>query len=236
MASGGSGYTVPMTPHAGPMRLEDDVPAATDGSRSHHGAETERPRGSLRRPPVSRRGLVVWFGAYVVMTGAAILVGFLIVDHLGGVRDLDTRVAHWLGDRRTATWNDLTWVGSGVAEAVVKITATIVLSLVFIWRWRRWSEPTLLAGALGTRGDGVHHCELRRRSRTTADLPPRLDTTDLELSVGAHRGRGRVLRGDRDHRVLAHAQRRRSRRRVRRGDPAPGDRGLRRACTVVCTI
>ena len=137
--------------HGDPHRtnlVEDDVQPVLDRSRSSQGIEGERPRGSLRRPPVSRRGLLVWLLAYVVMTGVAILVGFLIVDHLGGVRDLDTRIARWLGDHRTPTWNDLTWVGSGLAESSVKIAATVVLSVVFLWRWRRWTEPALLAGAL----------------------------------------------------------------------------------------
>ena len=31
---------------------------------------------------------------------------------------------------------------------MVKIIATVVLSAAFLWRWRRWSEPALLAGAL----------------------------------------------------------------------------------------
>ena len=97
---------------------------------------------------MNRRGLLLWLIAYVVLTGAAIAVGLLIVHRLGDVRDFDTRVAHWLGDRRTGLWNDVTWVGSGLAEAVVKIAATVVLSAVFLWRWRRWTEPALLAGAL----------------------------------------------------------------------------------------
>jgi len=120
---------------------------AETAHRRGHGDDRGR-RSSLRRPPVDRHGLIVWLTAYVVLTGVAIGVGFLIVDHLGGVRSLDTRVARWLGEHRTGTWNDLTWVGSGLAEAVVKITATVVLSAVFLWRWRRWTEPALLAGAL----------------------------------------------------------------------------------------
>ena len=49
---------------------------------------------------------------------------------------------------RTDTLDAMTWLGSGSAEAVVKIGVTFVASLVFIWRWRRWSEPALLAGVL----------------------------------------------------------------------------------------
>jgi undecaprenyl-diphosphatase len=35
-----------------------------------------------------------------------------------------------------------------IADAYVKIPATIVLSVFFLWRWRRWTEPALLIGAL----------------------------------------------------------------------------------------
>ena len=126
--------------------ISHEPPNAAIADRPHEPREKER--STLRRPPVTRRGLVAWLLAYVVMTGVAIAVGFLIVDHLGGVRSLDSRVSEWFGDHRTPTWTDLSWVGSGLAEAMVKIIATVVLSAAFLWRWRRWSEPALLAGAL----------------------------------------------------------------------------------------
>jgi undecaprenyl-diphosphatase len=98
--------------------------------------------------PVTRNGLVAAVAAYVVLSGVAIVVGFLIVDHLGALRDLDTRIAHWFGARRTDTWNDVTWVGSGIADTFVKVPAAAVLVAFFFWRWRRWHEAALLAGAL----------------------------------------------------------------------------------------
>ncbi len=111
-------------------------------------AATVHRRSLARHVPVTRNGLVAVVAAYVVLSGVAIVVGFLIVDHLGAVRDLDTRVSHWLGARRTATWNDVTWVGSGIADIVVKVPAAAALVAFFFWRWRRWHEATLLAGAL----------------------------------------------------------------------------------------
>jgi undecaprenyl-diphosphatase len=135
------------------MKIEETAPVAA--SERPTTVEPVQPAGSvqpvpnrLREWPVSKQGLVLWLLAFVVMTGGAILIGFLIVDDLAWVRHLDTDVSRWLGDHRTATWNSVTWWGSGLAEAVVKITATVVLSLFFIWRYRRWSEPALLAGAL----------------------------------------------------------------------------------------
>src|SRR6185312_14495645 len=108
----------------------------------------EASRGSLRVPPVTKRGLIVWVLAYAVLTVAAVVVGWSIVDHLGGVRRFDDRLSRDLGAARTATWSGLTWFGSGIAEAVVKIPATIALSAFFLWRWHRWREVALLVGAL----------------------------------------------------------------------------------------
>jgi membrane-associated phospholipid phosphatase len=102
----------------------------------------------LRRSPVSKRGFALYLVGYVTYSLIAIGVGLLIVHELGGLRHLDNDVARWFADHRTDTFDALTWVGSGSAEAVVKISVTFVASLVFIWRWRRWSEPALLAGAL----------------------------------------------------------------------------------------
>jgi undecaprenyl-diphosphatase len=93
--------------------------------------------------------LRVWLAAALVMTLIAIAVGWVLVHPLAGsVGDLDDRLARWLADRRTPTWDDVTWVGSGSAEAVVKITAVVVLGSFFAWRWRRWNDSALLAGAL----------------------------------------------------------------------------------------
>jgi membrane-associated phospholipid phosphatase len=99
-------------------------------------------------PPVDRRGLLLWVVAYAAMTIVAIGVGLLIVHELGGVRSFDDRIARWLEHRRTDTWDSLTSFGSFIADSYVKIPATAILCVFFVWRWRRWSEPALLAGAL----------------------------------------------------------------------------------------
>ena len=131
------------------MQIEERVPgAATAPSDPSAPPETRHVPNRLRESPVSWRGLALWLFAFVVMTGTAILVGFLIVDHLPSLRNLDTDVSRWMGDHRTETWNSITWWGSGLAEAVVKIALTAALTVFFLWRYRRWSEPALLIGAL----------------------------------------------------------------------------------------
>ena len=106
-------------------------------------------RRGLRQPPVSKRGLAMWLLAAVVLTAMAIAVGLLITDQLAGVRELDNDVSRWMGRHRTELWNSVTWVGSGLAEAMVKIALTAALTVFFVVRFRRWTEPALLAGALG---------------------------------------------------------------------------------------
>lgn len=112
------------------------------------GAQAPRRRQWWRVPPIDRHGLVLCLVAYAVMTAVAIVLGLLIVHELGGVRSLDDRVARWLERRRSDTWDSLTWCGSIIADANVKIPATAILCGLFLWRWRRWTEPALLIGAL----------------------------------------------------------------------------------------
>jgi membrane-associated phospholipid phosphatase len=101
-----------------------------------------------RVPPVDRKGFILWVLAAVVMTAAATGIGLLIVHELSGVRAFDDRVERWLVNRRTGTWNSITWFGSIIADAYVKIPAAAILCGFFLWRWRRWTECALLAGAL----------------------------------------------------------------------------------------
>ena len=60
-------------------------------------AETGR---SLRVPPVTKRGLGLWILAYVVLTIATVVVGWMIVDYLAGVRRFDDRLSRDLEQRR----------------------------------------------------------------------------------------------------------------------------------------
>lgn len=120
-----------------------DRPVARDAD-----APTEAREHWWKVPPVDRRGLTIWIIGYVVMTVVAIGVGLLIVHELHDVRSLDVRVARWLFRHRTDGWDSVTWCGSMIADAYVKIPAAAILAVFFLWRWRRWSEPALLVGAL----------------------------------------------------------------------------------------
>jgi undecaprenyl-diphosphatase len=127
--------------------LRDPAPIDPRATEAPRPSTTER-QAWWKAPPVDGRGLAVWIGAYVFMTALAIGAGLLVVHQLGGVRSFDLEVARWFARHRTDTWNSITWVGSIIADAYVKIPATIILSVFFLWRWRRWTEPALLAGSL----------------------------------------------------------------------------------------
>ncbi|HLM19180.1 MAG TPA: hypothetical protein VK549_15275, partial [Acidimicrobiia bacterium] len=94
-------------------------------------------RSRWRTPPVDKRGLTLWIVTLVVMTALVAGLGLLLVHELGGIRSFDDRVARWLARHRTDTWDDLTEVGSFIADSLVKIPATVLLCALFTWLWRR---------------------------------------------------------------------------------------------------
>lgn len=127
-----------------PAPIAEEAPSPSPASSP--AAHAARPW--WRTPPVTRRGLVLWVATFVVMTAVVAGMGLVLTHELGGVRSFDDRVARWLARHRTDTWDHVTWVGSFIADAYVKIPVTVVLCAVFVWRWRRWTEPALLTGAL----------------------------------------------------------------------------------------
>src|SRR3954462_14196007 len=138
------GYRVPMTD----TLREPNAAAPRPANSSAADSASPPERSWWRVPPVDRRGFVVWVLAYVLMTAVALGAGYLLVHELGGLRSFDDRVARWLSRHRTDAWDDVTWFGSIIADAYIKIPATLLLGAFFLWRWRRWTEPALLAGAL----------------------------------------------------------------------------------------
>jgi hypothetical protein len=116
--------------------------AVTDTLRRRHPTTADRagepPEAATsgpwwRTPPVDGLGLVVWVLTFVVMTGVIAGLGLLLVHELGGVRSFDDEVARWFAHHRTDTWDHITWVGSFIADASVKIPVTIVLCGLFVF-------------------------------------------------------------------------------------------------------
>ncbi len=57
---------------------------------------------------------------------------------------LDESVARWFVDRRTAGLNSLSFIGSMMADTMVKIVVTAVVAVAMLVRWRRWLEPLMV--------------------------------------------------------------------------------------------
>ncbi len=57
---------------------------------------------------------------------------------------LDESVARWFVDRRTDGLNSLSFIGSMLADTVVKIVLTAVVAVAMLVRWRRWLEPLMV--------------------------------------------------------------------------------------------
>jgi undecaprenyl-diphosphatase len=87
---------------------------------------------------------------YAVFTGIWSAMGWVlvkVVDDSEIVRT-DQRVARWLVERRTPTLNDLSLVGSLLAETITKIIVTAIVVVVLLWLLKRWLEPLVVAVSL----------------------------------------------------------------------------------------
>jgi membrane-associated phospholipid phosphatase len=84
--------------------------------------------------------------AYVVLTGLWVLAGLAIKGPLedSGLVRTDERVARWLADHRTPRLDDVSLIGSWMAETITKIALTAVVAIVMLAVWRRWREPLML--------------------------------------------------------------------------------------------
>lgn len=105
------------------------------------------PSRSLRDTwPIHRHQALVLTGFGAVLTLLYIAVGKLIVGPWDDspLVHLDERVARWMVEQRTPTWNDLTVVGSWLAETVTKVAVTAIVALVLLKMWKRWFEPMVL--------------------------------------------------------------------------------------------
>jgi len=88
-----------------------------------------------------------WFVvAYAVLTGVFIGMGEL-VTHAWRVT-FDERIERWLAGHRTAWLNRATFIGSELADTVVKISVTALVALIMLAVWKRWLEPLMVSLAL----------------------------------------------------------------------------------------
>jgi membrane-associated phospholipid phosphatase len=132
-----SSSTTALDPHA------EAVPLAHDPRRGVG-------RLGLRDFPL-RRSDAGWFvGAYVVFCAVGVAVGELITHQLrhSWLQRTDISIERWLAERRTPWLDTATFVGSELADTIVKISVTVVVALVMLAVWRRWLELLMVALAL----------------------------------------------------------------------------------------
>jgi len=136
------------------------VGAGGDAQRAHDGTAVEpfeaddRSRRRLRDVndtwPLSWGDGAKFVGVYAVMCGVWIAVGLAIThssSHSWMLRT-DQHIEVWLSQHRTPTLNTLTFIGSELADTVVKIAVTFLAALGMLLAWRRWKEPLFVVAAL----------------------------------------------------------------------------------------
>jgi undecaprenyl-diphosphatase len=105
-------------------------------------------RATLRRVILPITGQLVI--AYLTLTAIWTGLGLLLTGPLAGtwVQTTDRTVAHWLVDRRTPLGDELAHTGALLAETLIKVVATAVITVLLLVVLRSWREPFLVACAL----------------------------------------------------------------------------------------
>jgi undecaprenyl-diphosphatase len=100
--------------------------------------------------PVHRRESAQLLLGWMVMTLTWIGLGSLLTGPLAGgaIVSNDKRVAQWMVDHRTPTWNHVTVWGSLLAETTTKVVVTALVAVLFLRLWRRWFESVFLVVSL----------------------------------------------------------------------------------------
>lgn len=100
--------------------------------------------------PIRRRQALELCAGYLVVVGVWIALGMLLTGPLaaGPITGLDQRVAEWMVQQRTGTWDTLSLWGSGLAETWVKALVTATIAVVMVAFWHRWIEALTVAVAL----------------------------------------------------------------------------------------
>ena len=125
------------------------LPAWAGGETLTVDTREQPPRSDNRvHPIVATLGVAIV--GYLVVAAMALALGALVtnfvVGHGLGRDDLD--IVRWLADRRTTTWNDISLVGSYLADTVV-VLAVLAIALVVLAIRRNWPQFGLVVVSLG---------------------------------------------------------------------------------------
>ena len=83
---------------------------------------------------------------YVAFTGVWFAGGWLLTHPLRNswIVHNDQSMSEWFVSRRTPMLNSLTFIGSMMADTMVKIAITAIVSLAMLFYWKRWREPLMV--------------------------------------------------------------------------------------------
>ena len=100
--------------------------------------------------PLERRDALTLLAWFVGLTAVGVAIGLLLTGPLDGtaITRFDESVSQWLADRRTPLLDDLTWVGSMLADTAVKLLVTAAVAIAMLVAWRSWREPLMVVLAL----------------------------------------------------------------------------------------
>jgi undecaprenyl-diphosphatase len=87
---------------------------------------------------------------YVALLAATIAAGVLLVNVIatGWLERADSGANRWFAARRTPFWNDVSWVGSHLAQALTVIAVVGVVSLVLVRRRRYFGALFLVVATV----------------------------------------------------------------------------------------
>ncbi len=83
---------------------------------------------------------------YAAFTTTWFAVGWALTHPLKNswIVHADQSISKWFVDRRTPTMNSLTFIGSMMADTMVKIIVTAVVAIAMLIVWKRWLEPLMV--------------------------------------------------------------------------------------------
>ena len=115
---------------------------------------------------------------YATFTAAWFLVGWLLTHSLKNswLVHTDQSISRWFVSRRAPTMNSLTFIGSMMADTMVKIIVTAVVAVAMLIVWKRWLEPLMVVVPLVLEA-------LTFITVTTLVGRPRPNATPLETSA-----------------------------------------------------
>jgi len=84
--------------------------------------------------------------AYLLFAVAWSALGWLLTRRLSDtwLLHLDRSIATWFVDQRTPTLDSLSFIGSMMADTVVKVVVTGIVAIAMLVHWRRWLEPLMV--------------------------------------------------------------------------------------------